>query len=248
MKPGPYNPATLEPSFSRCRSLETSHPPIRSYVLRQGRFSPGQQRAYAEWMPRYGVPYAAQPLDAHAVFGRAAPLIVEIGSGMGETTASIAAAHPDLDYLAIEVHVPGVGSLLRQVGELGLTNVRVIQHDAVEVMRDMIAPGTLAAVHVFFPDPWPKKRHHKRRLIQPAMARLVAERLGPGGMLHVATDWHEYAEQILAVLAAEPLLSNPGGGFVERPASRPQTKFEKRGQSLGHPVRDLIFHRLRPSR
>ena len=199
-------------------------------------------------MPRYGVPYAAQPMDPLAVFGRAAPLVVEIGSGMGETTATIAASHPDCDYLAIEVHVPGVGSLLRQVAELGLTNVRVVQHDAAEVMRDMIAPGTLAAVHVFFPDPWPKKRHHKRRLIQPAMARLVAECLAPGGVLHVATDWHEYAEQILAVLGAEPLLSNPGGGFAERPANRPQTKFEKRGQRLGHPVRDLIFHRVASSR
>ena len=195
-------------------------------------------------MPRYGVPYAAQPMDPLAVFGRAAPLVVEIGSGMGETTTTIAASHPDRDFLAIEVHVPGVGSLLRQVAGLGLTNVRVVQHDAVEVMRDMIAPGTLAAVHVFFPDPWPKKRHHKRRLIQPATARLVAERLAPGGILHVATDWHEYAEQILAVLAAEPLLSNSGNGFAERPATRPQTKFEKRGQSLGHPVRDLIFHRV----
>lgn len=223
--------------------MNPAHPPIRSYVLRQGRFSPGQQRAYAEWMPRYGVPYAAQLLDTVALFGRRAPLVVEIGSGMGETTATIAARHPEHDYLAIEVHVPGVGSLLRRVGELGLTNVRVVQHDAVEVLRDMIAPGSLAAVHVFFPDPWPKKRHHKRRLIQPGLARLVAERLAPGGLLHVATDWHEYAEQILAVLSAEPLLSNPSGGFAERPPTRPQTKFEKRGQQLGHPVRDLIFNR-----
>ncbi len=194
-------------------------------------------------MPHFGVPYAAQLLDPVAVFGRRAPLVVEIGSGMGETTATIAAAHPELDYLAIEVHVPGVGSLLRLIGEHGLTNVRIIQHDAVEVLREMIAPAVLAAVHVFFPDPWPKKRHHKRRLIQPALAHLVAERLAPGGVLHVATDWHEYAEQILAVLSAEPFLSNPGGGFAERPATRPQTKFERRGQQLGHPVRDLIFHR-----
>jgi tRNA (guanine-N7-)-methyltransferase len=195
-------------------------------------------------MPRYGVQYERQLLDPVAVFGRRAPLVVEIGSGMGETTATIAAANPERDYLAIEVHVPGVGSLLRQVGELGLTNLRLIQHDAVEVMREMIAPESLAAVHVFFPDPWPKKRHHKRRLIQPAMARLVAERLAPGGIVHLATDWHEYADQILEVLTAEPLLSNPAGGFAERPASRPQTKFEKRGQRLGHPVRDLIFQRV----
>jgi tRNA (guanine-N7-)-methyltransferase len=224
--------------------LDPARPPIRSYVLRQGRFSPGQQRAYAEWMPRYGVPYAAQRLEPEAIFGRRAPLVVEIGSGMGETTAAIAAEHPEVDYLAIEVHVPGVGSLLRQVGELGLTNVRVIQHDAVEVLREMIAPGSLAAVHVFFPDPWPKKRHHKRRLIQPGLTRLVAERLAPAGLLHVATDWHEYAEQILAVLSDEPLLSNTSGGFAERPATRPQTKFERRGRELGHPVRDLIFKRV----
>ena len=229
-------------------SLDNPHPPIRSYVLRQGRYSPAQQRAYAEWMPRFGVPYERQLLDPAAVFGRRAPLVVEIGSGMGETTATIAAANPERDYLAIEVHVPGVGSLLRQVGELGLTNVRVVQHDAVEVMREMIAPASLASVHVFFPDPWPKKRHHKRRLIQPAMARLVADRLAPGGVVHVATDWHEYAEQILAVLAAEPLLSNCAHGFAERPGSRPQTKFERRGRRLGHPVRDLIFQRVSSSR
>ncbi|HSN21113.1 MAG TPA: tRNA (guanosine(46)-N7)-methyltransferase TrmB, partial [Usitatibacter sp.] len=179
-----------------------NHPPIRSYVLRQGRFSPAQQRAYAELMPRLGVPYAVRPLDFAALFGRHAPVVVEVGSGMGETTARIAAENPDTDYLAIEVHAPGVGSLLRRVAEEGLANVRVIQHDAVEVLRDMIPEGSLAGIHVFFPDPWPKKRHHKRRLLQPAFAALAASRLAPGGRLHVATDWQEYAEHVLGVLCA----------------------------------------------
>jgi tRNA (guanine-N7-)-methyltransferase len=139
-------------------------------VLRQGRFSPGQQRAYAELLPRFGIAYAPHPIDYAQVFGRRAPVVAEIGFGMGETTARIAAENPRNDYLAIEVHSPGVGSLLKQVGEAGLGNVRIVQHDAVEVLRDMVAPGSLAAIHLFFPDPWPKKRHHKRRLVQPAFA------------------------------------------------------------------------------
>ena len=220
-----------------------THPPIRSYVLRQGRFSPGQQRAYAELLPRWGVPYAPAPLDLRSTFGRAAPVVVEIGSGMGETTARIARENPQFDYLAIEVHAPGVGSLLRKLSEDGTTNVRVIQHDAVEVMRDMISPGSLAGLHVFFPDPWPKKRHHKRRLLQADFAALAASRLAPGAYLHVATDWQEYAEHVLAVLGAIPALSNTADAFAPRPATRPETKFERRGLKLGHGVWDIVFTR-----
>ena len=221
-----------------------THPPIRSYVLRQGRFSPGQQRAYAELLPAFGVSYAPAPLDFAATFGRAAPVVVEVGSGMGETTAAIARENPQTDYLAIEVHAPGVGSLLKRLGDEGMRNVRIARHDAVEVMRDMIAPGSLAGIHVFFPDPWPKKRHHKRRLIQPAFARLAAERLVPGGYIHVATDWQDYAEHVLGVLSREPLLANIAEAFVPRPPSRPETKFERRGLKLGHGVWDIVFTRV----
>ena len=194
-------------------------------------------------MPRLGVPYRPQPLDFAQLFGRRAPVVVEIGSGMGETTARIAAEHPDTDYLAIEVHAPGVGSLLKRVEEEGLANVRVVQHDAVEVIRDMVPPDSLAAIHVFFPDPWPKKRHHKRRLLQPAFAALAASRLVRGGQLHVATDWQEYAEHVLAVLSEVPGLRNSAARFAPRPPWRPQTKFERRGLRLGHGVWDLLFTR-----
>jgi tRNA (guanine-N7-)-methyltransferase len=220
-----------------------THPPIRSYVLRQGRFSPAQQRAYAELMPRFGVPYRAGPLDFAALFGRRAPVVVEIGSGMGETTVNIAAEHPDTDYLAIEVHAPGVGALLRRIEERGLANVRVVQHDAVEVLRDMIPTASLAAIHVFFPDPWPKKRHHKRRLVQPAFAALAAARLAPGGSLHTATDWQEYAQHMLEVLSGVSGMRNSAADFAPRPPWRPETKFEKRGRGLGHGVWDLVFIR-----
>jgi tRNA (guanine-N7-)-methyltransferase len=218
-----------------------THPPIRSYVLRQGRFSPGQQRAYSELLPRFGLEYRPEPLDFGLVFGRKGAVVAEIGSGMGETTAGIAQANPEIDYLALEVHVPGVGSLLRHIGERTLTNVRVIRHDAVEVFRDMVPARSLAGVHVFFPDPWPKKRHHKRRLIQPEVARLLASRLAPGGYLHFATDWQDYAEFVLEVLSRTPGLRNTCAGFAPRPATRPETKFERRGLKLGHPVHDLYF-------
>jgi tRNA (guanine-N7-)-methyltransferase len=220
-----------------------THPPIRSYVLRQGRFSRAQQRAHAELLPRFGLGPGHGPLDFRALFGREAPVVAEIGFGMGETTARIAAAHPGNDYLAIEVHSPGVGSLLKQVEALGLTNVRIAQHDAVEVLRDRVAPGSLAGLHVFFPDPWPKKRHHKRRLIQAAFAQLAASRLARGGRIHVATDWQEYAEHVLQVLCATPGLRNTAADFAPRPESRPETKFERRGLKLGHGVWDLVFER-----
>ena len=221
-----------------------THPPIRSYVLRQGRFSRGQQRAYAELLPTLGVPYAPAPLDFPTVFGRAAPVVVEVGSGMGETTARIARENPGVDYLAIEVHAPGVGSLLKRLAEESIGNVRVIQHDAVEVLRDMVPPGSLAGIHVFFPDPWPKKRHHKRRLVQEPFARLAAERLAPGGYIHVATDWQEYAEHVLQVLTLEKLLANTAENYAPRPATRPETKFERRGLKLGHGVWDIVFTRI----
>ena len=220
-----------------------THPPIRSYVLRQGRFSRGQQRAYAELLPRLGVPYRPEPLNFRGIFGRDAPVVVEIGSGMGETTARIALDNPATDYLAIEVHAPGVGSLLKQVEESGVTNLRVVQHDAVEVLRDMVPAASLRGIHVFFPDPWPKKRHHKRRLIQPEFAALAATRLAAGGMLHVATDWQEYADHVLAVLSQTPGLRNTARDFAPRPATRPETKFERRGIRLGHGVWDIVFTR-----
>jgi tRNA (guanine-N7-)-methyltransferase len=217
--------------------------PIRSYVLRQGRLTPAQGRAHAELLPRFGVLYTQERLDLAEAFGRAAPNILEIGFGMGDTTAQVAAAHPENDYLAVEVHTPGVGSLLLRIADLGLSNVRIVQHDAVEVLEHMIAPGTLAGVHVFFPDPWPKKRHHKRRLIQPPFVTLLASRMKPGAYLHVATDWEDYASQILEVLSAEPLLVNTADGYAPRPDYRPLTKFESRGLKLGHRVWDIIFRR-----
>ncbi len=222
-----------------------THPPIRSYVLRQGRFSRGQQRAYAQLLPRFGVAYSREPLDFAALFARRAPVIAEIGFGMGETTALIAAGHPERDYLAIEVHSPGVGSLLKQIEERALTNIRIVQHDAAEVLRDMVPAGSLAGVHLFFPDPWPKKRHHKRRLLQPAFAALLADRLQAGGYLHVATDWQDYANQALEVLASVAALRNTAERFAPRPESRPQTKFERRGRDLGHDVWDLFFEKVR---
>jgi tRNA (guanine-N7-)-methyltransferase len=216
-------------------------------VLRQGRLTPAQQRALAELSGRYAIPFADAPLDPLAIFGRRAPLVLEIGSGMGETTTAVAKANPETDFIAIEVHAPGVGSLLKRIAADALANLRVIRHDAVEVLERMVPDGMLAAIHLFFPDPWPKKRHHKRRLVQPAFAALAARKLAPGGLLHAATDWQDYAEQMLAVLSAEPLLENTAGAFAPRAASRPLTKFERRGVGLGHEVRELVFRR-RPSR
>lgn len=219
------------------------HRPVRSFVLRQGRMSPAQQRALDELLPRYGVRYEASLIDLDGVFGRRAPRVLEIGCGMGETTAAIAAARPREDFLGVEVHAPGVGSLLRRIEAAGLSNLRVIRHDAVDVVAHMIGAGSLAGIHVFFPDPWPKKRHHKRRLLQPGFVHALAERLQPGGYLHVATDWEDYAQQVLATLEAEALFANTAAGFAARPAYRPLTKFEARGMKLGHGVWDLVFRR-----
>lgn len=209
--------------------------PIRSYVLRQGRTTPAQARALETLFPKYGIAFSREAIGSP----RTAPLILEIGSGMGETTVAIAKAHPEVDFIAVEVHGPGVGSLLNAIEKEKLSNLRVIRHDALEVLEHMIADGTLAAIHLFFPDPWPKKRHHKRRLVQPAFVALVAKKLAPGGVLHAATDWPDYADQMEAVFRNEPLLEPARAGFTARPV----TKFESRGRRLGHPVRDLVFRR-----
>jgi tRNA (guanine-N7-)-methyltransferase len=216
---------------------------IRSYVLRQGRVSIAQQRAIDTWLPRYGIAHITRQIDLDQAFGRKAPKVLEIGFGMGDSTATIAAAHPEIDYLALEVHTPGVGNLLKLIDSEQLNNIRIMQHDAVEVLRDMIADGTLDGIHIFFPDPWHKARHNKRRLIQsPFIAKLV-QKLKPGGYIHVATDWQDYAEQVLAVLSAEPLLENSAESYAPRPDYRPLTKFEQRGIKLGHGVWDLVFRR-----
>lgn len=224
-------------------SDNAEHRHIRSYVLRQGRMSSAQTRNIEEGMPRWGITYAPRQLDTVALFGRRAPVVLEIGFGMGFTTAEIAAARPDTDFIDIEVHGPGVGSMFKLISEQGLTNVRVIQHDAVEVLRDMIADASLAGVHVYFPDPWPKKRHLKRRLIQAPLVAQLAAKLAPGGYLHCATDIEDYGQQMLDVLGAEPLLENTAEGFAPRPDYRPLTKFEARGLRLGHGVWDVIFRR-----
>ena len=232
---------SLDPAADE-RSANARSPRIRSFVVRAGRIGPGQARALATLSARYVVPFAAAPFDRRRAFGRDAPLVVEIGFGMGAATAAIAAAAPQKDFLGIEVHPPGVGALLQRIDEARLSNVRIVQHDAVEVLHSMIAPESLAGVHIFFPDPWPKKRHHKRRLLQPDFVGLLASRLGAGATLHCATDWEPYAEQMLAVLSAEPSLANASGsGFADRPSTRPLTKFEQRGLARGHGVRDLVF-------
>lgn len=217
--------------------------PIRSFVLRTGRVGPGQQRALDMLAPQFVLPFAAAPLDVAATFGRSAPVILEIGFGMGDATAQVAAAAPQTDFIGVEVHQPGVGALLKRIGEAGLTNIRILQHDAVEVLQQMVAPASLAGVHVWFPDPWHKKRHHKRRLIQPPLVELIVSRLAPGGYLHCATDWQHYAEQMLEVLSAAPGLVNTAAGYAPKPAWRPLTKFEARGLKLGHGVWDLLFSR-----
>ena len=220
------------------------HRAIRSFVLRQGHMSKGQQRAYDTLLPTLGIPYAAGAvLDYPSLFGRTAPVVLEIGFGMGGATAEIAAHRPETDFIGVEVHSPGVGSLLKLIEEQGSTNLRVVQHDAVEVVTEQIAPQSLDGVHVFFPDPWHKKRHNKRRLLQAPFVALLASRIKSGGYFHVATDWEDYAIQILDVLAAEPSLTNTADGYAPRPDYRPLTKFEQRGIRLGHGVWDVIFQK-----
>lgn len=218
--------------------------PIRSFVLRQGRLTKGQERALETLMPVYGVPYAPEAIDLNQIFGRKDSLkILEIGFGMGETTARIAQSMPERDFLGVEVHTPGVGGLLKLVGEAALTNVRVIQHDAVEVLKHMLPDASLDGVHIFFPDPWHKTRHHKRRLIQASFVKLLCRKLKAGAYLHVSTDWQEYAEWVLEILQAEPLLQNTAQNYAPKPDYRPLTKFENRGIKLGHGVWDIVFRR-----
>ena len=272
-------------------TIDLSKRHLRSFVLRQGRVTPAQQRACDTLLPRFGIEYAAQQLDLAQAFGRSAPKILEIGFGMGDSTAAIALAHPENDYLAIEVHTPGVGNLLKLIDAQQIKNIRIIQHDAVEILRDMLGAATLDGVHIFFPDPWHKARHKKRRLIQAPFIAHLLQKLKPacpdettdrttshltnpaknagqvigyshstrlpnnssqvagyelsrrGGYIHIATDWQDYAEQILAVLSAEPLLENTAADYAPRPDYRPLTKFEQRGIRLGHGVWDLLFLR-----
>lgn len=232
-----------KPDFVATSTSPSGTGHIRSFVHRRAHITPSQKEALDRLLPQWSIAYRAATLDMEKAFGRIAPTVLEIGFGMGETTAKIAATRPDDHFLGVEVFNAGVGALLRRIEETGLQNIRIIQHDAVEVVRDMIAPNSLAGVHIYFPDPWPKKRHHKRRLIQPDFVALLASRLAPGGYIHCATDWENYAEQMLAVLRGEPTLANSAEEYAPRPDFRPQTKFETRGLKLGHGVWDLIFTR-----
>ena len=218
-----------------------THRPIKSFVRRAGRMGTGQQRALQTLAPKYVVPFEAHLADWAGHFGRAAPMVLEIGFGMGGATAAIAAARPDINFIGVEVHEPGVGALLKLIDEGSLPNLRIVQHDAVEVLRHMVPQKSLAGVHIYFPDPWHKKRHHKRRLIQPGFVSQLVSYLAPGGYLHCATDWEPYAQQMLEVLSAEPQLHNTSEGYAPRPDWRPLTKFEHRGMKLGHGVWDLVF-------
>ncbi len=226
-------------------NLDINHRPIRSFVLRQGRLTKGQERALETGWPLYGIEYQPNLLDVNQTFGREkSKKILEIGFGMGDATAKIAQSLADHDFLAVEVHTPGIGGLLKLMQEGGIDNIRIIQHDAVEVLQNMLADQSLDGVHIFFPDPWHKKRHHKRRLIQAEFIRLLCAKLKVGAYIHVATDWQEYAEWVLEVLSAEPMLNNTAQDYAEKPRYRPLTKFENRGIKLGHGVWDLVFKRV----
>ena len=222
-----------------------AHRPIRSFVLRQGRMSPAQTRAIDMLGPKFLIPFvAAAPLEFAKIFGRNGPTIVEIGFGMGEATAAIAQSLADKNFIGIEVHTPGVGALLKLIGEHGITNLFIIQHDAVEVLNNMIADNSLAGFHIFFPDPWPKKRHHKRRLIQAGFVTLLVQKLCAGGYVHLATDWEDYAHHMLEVLGQERGLTNTPdaiNGFAPRPDYRGSSSFERKGLAKGHAVWDLVF-------
>ena len=216
---------------------------IRSFVLRQGHLSPAQERAVSELLPIYGIPYQEQIIDLQDIFKRNSPKILEIGFGMGTATAEIAMRLPETDFIAVEVHTPGIGNLLKLIKEQELKNIRIIHHDAVEVIDKMIDNKALDGVHIFFPDPWHKKRHNKRRLIQTPFIKKLLPKIKSGGYIHLATDWEEYAQQMLEVLSAETDLSNTARDFAEKPAYRPETKFEARGKRLGHGVWDLVFRK-----
>ncbi len=214
---------------------------IRSFVHRRAHITPSQEQAVSLWLKDWGLPFSQQQLNLAQVFGSSAPTVLEIGFGMGETTAHIALAQPQLNFLGIEVFNAGVGALLKRIAEQQIKNIRIIQHDAVEVLQTMLPDQCLAGVHIFFPDPWPKKKHHKRRLIQPQFVALLTRKMAPGAYLHCATDWEHYAMQMLDVLSKCPKLENTCTGFAPRPDYRPLTKFENRGLRLGHGVWDLIF-------
>lgn len=238
MSPDPLHTPDTEPADAPAFTRK-----IRSFVLRAGRMGSGQQKALTELGPQYLLPFNPAALDLDAVFGRTAPTVLEIGFGMGDATAAIAAALPELNFLGVEVHTPGVGALLKLIGDRGLNNVRIIQHDAVDVLGQMLGPASLAGIHIFFPDPWHKKKHNKRRLIQGEFVAQASSRLVNGGYLHCATDWEPYAQQMLEVLSNEPTLSNTAPDYAPRPSYRPLTKFENRGLKLGHGVWDLVFQR-----
>ena len=246
----PVNPAPLVASVLGQPSGPLVFPvrAIRSFVRRTGRTTAGQAKAFEEVGPQFLLTYRPDLLDYAALFGRSAPTVLEIGFGMGEATAHIAAWMPDTNFLCCEVHTPGVGALLKRIDEQKLGNIRILQHDAVEVIDEMLPLASLAGVHIFFPDPWHKKKHNKRRLIQGPLIAKLASRLQPGGYLHCATDWQPYAEQILEVLSAQAWLKNTadplGDGYAAKPAYRPLTKFENRGIKLGHGVWDVVFKRV----
>lgn len=237
------SPASTSPAPDDALATHPGPAHIRSFVHRRSHITPGQKEALDSLMPLWALPYRPVALDFKHVFGREAATILEIGFGMGETTEKIAATRSGDNFLGVEVFNAGVGALLKRIETSGLQNIRIIQHDAVEVVRDMIAPDSLDGIHIYFPDPWPKSRHHKRRLIQPPFIDLLASRLKAGGYIHCATDWENYAQQMLAVLGAEPRLQNSCESYAPRPDFRPQTKFETRGLRLGHGVWDLIFNR-----
>ena len=243
LRPPPAAPETADDGTA----AELHHRHVRSYVLRRGHTTQAQKRAYDEVFPRIAIAYARGALDLASAFGRTAPTVFEIGFGMGETTAEIAESHPEVNFLGVEVFASGIGALAKQVDTRGLINVRIVQHDAVEVVRDMLAPASLAGVHVYFPDPWPKARHHKRRLIAQPFVALLASRIASGGYLHCATDWQHYAEQMLDVLRSEPQLVNLHADYAPAPINplteRPTTKFHARGERFGHGVWDLVFRR-----
>lgn len=238
------NDTTQPPHAATSADMADNAPPrrtIKSFVMRAGRTTEGQARALETLGPRFVMPFQQQMLDYPSVFGRHAPVVLEIGFGMGDATAKIAQTMPDIDFIACEVHEPGVGALLKHMGEQNISNIRIAQHDAVEVLAHMIAPLSLSGIHIYFPDPWHKKKHNKRRLIQSPFVDKLLAHLAPGGYIHCATDWEPYAQQMLAVLGDNVSLVNTADGFAPKPHYRPLTKFENRGIKLGHGVWDLVF-------